>query len=290
MTDSTTEKIGVIRRTWKIWLTAAGFAVLLIANGYVFWQIREVRSEFQRELYGVREAIAEEMETLRETTAQQSGKTEQDLSMLREALEMARSQAANSVGQARVEARKRADAIASRLAEQQRQVAGELSAVREGAADTTNRLDSVFGDVGHVRSEVSLTRSELEKTVADLNRVTGDLGVMSGLIATNSEELAALKALGERDYFEFELTKSKQPQRVGDVTIRLKKADQKRGRYTLEVVADDLLIEKKDKTLYEPVQFYVAGARQPYELVVNHVRKDRVAGYLATPRMLRSGL
>ena len=40
---------------------------------------------------------------------------------------------------------------------------------------------------------------------------TGDMGVMSGLIATNSKELEALRRLGDRDYFEFVLPKSSAP-------------------------------------------------------------------------------
>jgi len=36
--------------------------------------------------------------------------------------------------------------------------------------------------------------------------------VQSGLIATNAQELQALRRLGERNYFEFKLGKSKVPQ------------------------------------------------------------------------------
>ena len=60
--------------------------------------------------------------------------------------------------------------------------------------------------------------------------------------------------------------------------------DAKRSRYTLEVLADDKRVEKKDKTINEPVQVYVAGNRQPYEIVINQVKKDQIVGYLATPK------
>ena len=114
--------------------------------------------------------------------------------------------------------------------------------------------------------------------------VTGDLGVQSGYIATNGKELSALKRLGERNYFEFNLAKAKTPQKVGDITLLLKKTDQKKNKYTVEISADDKKTEKKDKNVNEPVQFYVAKARQPYELVVNEVGKDLIKGYLATPK------
>jgi len=143
----------------------------------------------------------------------------------------------------------------------------------------------VNGEVSNVKTQVASTRSELEKTIGDLKKVTGDLGVQSGYIATNGKELAALKRLGERNYFEFNLAKAKTPQKVGDITLLLKKTDPKKNKYTLEVFADDKMTEKKDKNINEPIQFYVAKAgRQPYELVINEVKKDVVKGYLATPK------
>jgi hypothetical protein len=115
--------------------------------------------------------------------------------------------------------------------------------------------------------------------------VKGDLGVQSGLIATNAKEVDALRQLGERNYFEFDLGKTKQPQRIGPVSIRLRGANEKRNRFTIELWADDKRIEKKDKTLLEPVQFYVQGSRMPYELVVNQLTKDHIVGYISTPKV-----
>jgi hypothetical protein len=74
------------------------------------------------------------------------------------------------------------------------------------------------------------------------------------------------------------------PQRVGDITLKLKSVDPKKNRYTVEVMADDKLTEKRDKNVNEPVQFYTTKARQPYELVVNQVQKDLIVGYLSTPK------
>ena len=139
-----------------------------------------------------------------------------------------------------------------------------------------------------LRTEAAATKSELEKTIADLKSTRGDLGVQSGLIATNSKELSALKALGERNYTEFKLAKEKTAQRVGDVQIRLKSVDQKKNRYTIELIADDKLVEKKDKTINEPVQFLLSRATQPYELVVNEVKKDLIVGYVSAPKVQQS--
>ena len=67
--------------------------------------------------------------------------------------------------------------------------------------------------------------------------------------------------------------------------LSLKKADTKHNRYTIEVVADDKGVEKKDKTVNEPVQFYTSKSRQPAEIVVNEVRKNTIVGYLAEPKV-----
>jgi len=94
----------------------------------------------------------------------------------------------------------------------------------------------------------------------------------------------ALKRLGERTYTEFKLGKTKAPQRVGDITLMLRKTDPKKNKYTVDVMADDKLTEKKDKNINEPIQFYSSKARQPYEIVVNQVQKDLIVGYLSTPK------
>jgi len=135
-----------------------------------------------------------------------------------------------------------------------------------------------------VRTEVASTQGQLERTIADLRRTTGDMGVMSGLIATNAKEVDALKQLGDRTYTEFTLYKRKEPIKLADITILLKNANVKANRYTLELQADDRKFEKKDKAANEPVQFYVGRNRQPHELVINQVGKDRIVGYLATPK------
>jgi hypothetical protein len=139
--------------------------------------------------------------------------------------------------------------------------------------------------VAATKTDVATTKSELANTVADLKRVRGDMGVLSDRIATNGTELAALRTLGERNYFEFNITKAKTPQKVAGVELWLKKTDPKRSRFTIQVLADDKTVEKRDRTINEPVQFYVSKFHQPYEIVVNEITKDHIVGYLATPKV-----
>jgi hypothetical protein len=125
----------------------------------------------------------------------------------------------------------------------------------------------------------------LQKTIDSLKSAQGDLGVQSGLIATNANELAALKLRGERSYVDIKLGREKKPQKFADITLLLKSTDPKKNRYTVQVMADDKLTEKKDKNVNEPVQFYTAkGGHIPYELVINQVNKNEIVGYLSIPK------
>lgn len=151
--------------------------------------------------------------------------------------------------------------------------------------DTTTKFGEMATDLSGTKSDVASTKADLEATKGKLTSTIGDLNVQSGLIARNENEVQELKRLGERDIFEFTLNKSsKGPQHVGPIQLALRKVDQKKYKFTMSVVADDKSIEKKDKTVGEPVQFYVHGVRAPYEIVVFEVGKDSAKGYLSTPK------
>lgn len=268
-------------------LVAGAIIALVAANIYLYVQIDHVRTDIAK----MHDSIMTEVSNLKDASSVTTASQQRHLDTLKEDLETARTQARTLSSQAKIEATARAEQLAKQLAAEQakaqQQIAGlsgEVTGVKQ-AADTANaKIADVSTDVGNVRTDVASTKQTLEKTIADLKSVRGDLGVQSGLIATNGTELNALKRLGERNYFEFKLGKTKTPQRVGDITLQLKKVDPKRNRYTVNVMADDKLTEKKDKNINEPVQFYTSKAKQPYELVVNQVQKDMIVGYLSTPK------
>ena len=110
--------------------------------------------------------------------------------------------------------------------------------------------------------------------------------VLSDQIAKNSTELSALRAKGERDFFEFDIAKGKKGvmQRVGDIRLELREADVKKQKYNIVIQVDDKSLEKKDKLVNEPQQFLVGRDGLRYEIVVNKVEKDRIRGYLSTPK------
>jgi hypothetical protein len=156
-------------------------------------------------------------------------------------------------------------------------------------ADATTKIGQVSTQINGTQNDLNATKADLAATKQSLTRTVGDLGVQSGLIATNQKELDELKHMGDRDIYDFTLTKTKKPQRVGPIQVKLTKIDTKHFRYTLDVIADDKNIPKSDKTVDEPVQFFVKGARTPYEIVVFDLSKNQAKGYLSTPKSSGAG-
>lgn len=180
----------------------------------------------------------------------------------------------------------RARGLAQSIKKQQQQSDQDLrQQIGQVQQDTSTKFGEVATELSGTKSDVAATKADLEATKGKLQSTIGDLGVQSGLIARNHEEVDDLRRLGERDIFEFNLSRSsKGPQRVGPIQIQLRKVDTRHYRFTLNVIADDKTIEKKDKTVGEPVQFYVRGARAPYEIVVFDINKSQAKGYLSTPK------
>jgi chromosome segregation ATPase len=269
----------------KIWVLFGLVIALVGANVYLYTQLNGTKADLNK----TRDALISEIDKVREASSLSAQSHRRNVESLKDQLEAAKRQASMAAGQARVDAIKKSEELTAQLAkEQQKQgqaLKADISKVEESATTANSKIGEVSTEVGTVKTDVASTKTELEKTIANLKRATGDISSQGSLIATNAQELSALKALGERNYVEFRLNKSKEMQKVGDVSVQLKKADMKKNRYTIELLVDDKRVEKKDKTINEPVQFLTSKARQPYEIVVNEVKKDQIAGYLATPKV-----
>jgi hypothetical protein len=135
------------------------------------------------------------------------------------------------------------------------------------------------------QKQLASTREDLDKTREDLqNKLSSTRDELSGSIARNHDELVALAKRGERNYYEFQLTKSKQFQRVGPVSLSLRKANVKHKSYDLALVVDDNPLNKKNINLYEPVWISLSDRPEPLQLVVNQVSQNQVRGYLSEPK------
>jgi chromosome segregation ATPase len=266
-------------------LALAGDGLLLVRSNHLQEEMSQSQQDTQAQLAKINDATTSLLQ--------------QRLQAINDQIKSANDAANSALSKARTETRKQSTELAKRLDDQQKQVSDQLTQLQDETttasakiSEVSTNVDGVKTDVSGVKTDVSTvktdlatTQSELDKTGADLKRAMGDMGVMSGLIATNSKDLDALRQLGERNYFEFHLSKANLTQKVGDVTLTLKKTDPKRSRYTLQILADDKKVEKRDKTVNEPVQLYVSDNRQPDEIVVNKINKDEIVGYLATPKV-----
>jgi len=262
----------------------AGLALL----GGATWYQNSQTQDLQKQLA----ASQQEASTLRTQIGDARANANTGLQALKESLEQQLQAARADVNKARVVAVRHADTLAKKQLAENQQLAEELGKVKESTSETATKVEGISTAVGSTRTDLDATKTELAgaKTEiadarTDLQRVRGDMGVMSGLVATNSKDIQYLRELGDRNIFEFNIAKSAGMQKVGDIQLAVRKTDPKHNRYTVEVLADDRLVQKRDKNTNEPVQFYTSKARQVYEVVVNRVDKDRIVGYLATPRL-----
>jgi hypothetical protein len=172
------------------------------------------------------------------------------------------------------EIRQNQRAFERRMQDQQNQAADQV----------TFEVANVRTELNGAKKEIAATRTDLESTKVKLDRAIGDLTGQSSLIARTREDLEELKHRGDRNYYEFSLNKGERPTQLSTVGLQLKKADAKKNKFTLNVIADDRVIEKKDRGAAEPLQFYTGRNRQLYEVVIFTVEKNRVTGYLSTPK------
>ena len=172
---------------------------------------------------------------------------------------------------------------AKEQATESRLVADE-STNKEQFGVVNTAVNGVKGDLTKVGADVTDTKNDLATTKTKLEQAIGDINKHSELIATSHDELEVLKHKGDRDYFEFTLKKDKDPTRLSIISLQLKKTDAKKNKFTLYVLSEDKKIEKKDRTINEPLQFYSGRDRSLFEVVVNTVSKDTITGYLSTPK------
>ncbi len=260
------------------WLAGVAIVALLAALGALVWALtlQNHLTSAERNLNAATQqntALAEKIDDTNERLRAQGEALGQSVGLTQKQLEERATEL--TAGQKQVQ--RSALAATARVQRETKANEQQIGAVQSD-------VSTVKTDVGGVKTDVASTQADLAATKSQLTRVVGDQGVMSGLIATNHDELEELKRRGDRSYYEFTLHKGGESQVVGTVKLSLKKVDVKRSKYTLFVNADDKNIEKKDKNLDEPVQFYSGKSPALFEIVVNNIAKNQVTGYMSTPK------
>jgi chromosome segregation ATPase len=263
---------------WKTPVLIGVIALLAAANIFLYVQLDRMKTDNRNEFAKLSADLNGTIEKLRIDSSAEVQRSRRNVEDLERRLAAQRRAADAAVGQAKVDAQQKVQQLQDRVAQEQAAQQAAITQVKQTADTATQQISTVSTDLGN-------TKTQLEQTVANLKRATGELDNHASLIATNGKELQALRDLGERNYTEFNISKSKQASRVADVMVTLKKADPKRNRFTITITADDKTVEKKDRSINEPIQFYTSKAHQPDEIVVNSVTKDKISGYLATPKV-----
>ena len=156
----------------------------------------------------------------------------------------------------------------------------QMAAVESSLATkaSADELKAVSGDVSGVKTDLDATKQNIQMA-------RGELGT---LIARNHEEIEQLRRLGQRDYYEFTIDRKGGRQKVGILMVELRNTNTKRNQFTIALYVDDMRLEKKNRSINEPIYFYTRGSRSALELVVNQVGKNRIVGYLSVPKVQQS--
>lgn len=208
---------------------------------------------------------------------------EDKLHLTRQTMDASIEALGNKVGMTQEELASKTSELRAQQERAAARLAAEQQATNRQVAGVSSEVSGVKTELGGAKTDIASTRTDLEATKAQLASAIGDLNVHSGLIAKNHDELEYLKHKGDRNYFEFTL-KKKERKPISTISLELKKSDPKKSRFTLTVYADDHTIEKKDRTLGEPLQLITGKDKQLYEIVIFTVGKEDISGYLATPK------
>lgn len=264
----------------------AGFVMFLVAilmgNFYLYSKIK--RSEV--DAYTLQQRLEEKLGRLEKNSSYHLGNAQQEIQQLRSDLGEARVEAAKK---AKAEARRYTSRLSKNVASHQRTnqeaLMGEIRGVQEMAAATGAKVEAVEGEITSVKKEMAEAQSQIDSTDSVLKLTKDELQLMSEWVSSNSSEIGQLRDFNERTYLTFRLPKSGKMYKIGGVLMRLRKTEPKRHRFSIELLADDRKMVKKDHYVNEPLQFYVGDSKRPYEIVMTSVRKEEVMGFLATPKI-----
>lgn len=264
------------------WVTPVAVlaAVLAIIGLGVGWKglsyAHDTQQSMSADLQTIKTSYAKDMDSVQQRLTQAEGTNTElqgDLGVVTKKLQITQGQLKKAREEATAEANQVRDEASKNLADMNAQVSTQLA-----TKATNDQVTAVDGEVGVVRTDLNTTRN-------DLNMARSELGT---LIAKNHDDIETLRRLGERDYTEFTIDTKNKPQKVGDITIALRSTDAKKNQCNLSIAVDDKTTEKRNRTINEPIFFYAHGARQPMEVVINQVDKNKVSGYLSVPKVMET--
>ena len=176
------------------------------------------------------------------------------------------------------------DMVAAQQAAEQAAAQQKTQAAPGGKRGPDKRYKQLQAQLEDQEKQLKETQDLVAKNRTDLETsLTSTKDELNGSIAKTHDELVVLEKRGERNYFEFDLQKSRQFQRFGPITLSLRRNDAKHMNYDLMMVVDDKQLGKKRVNLYEPIWIHSESGGQPVQIVVNKIGKNTVHGYISAP-------
>lgn len=222
-------------------------------------QIQQSNDQLTSKLSSLEDANAQQLDALRselDTTSKKVGKSDgKDLARARVL-----------VAKLQRETQAENDALKQEIAKNNDQVGQQMAAVSQDVASTKTDLGSTKQTVSTLQNDLGMARSE-----------------MGTLIARNHDDVETLRKLGQRNYYEFTLTKN-QEQTVASIGLVLKKTNVKHHRFNLNLLTNDMAIPKDNRTIDEPIFFAAGSSKEFDELVVDKVAQNTITGYISTPK------
>jgi chromosome segregation ATPase len=255
------------------WLSLA-LAVPVVISGWALWSSASASRATQE----AQQAAAAQSKALGSTVDQLQQRllvSEQERRQAETQLAQVSNQINKTQGQLGV-TRKHSKQFEEQYSKQLNDVENNVSGVKQELATKANG-----SDVDAMGNDVKGVRTDLDATKQNLQFARSEMGT---LIARNHEEIDQLRRLGLRDYYEFTLEGKGSQKKVGAITVELRNTNTKKHSFTVDLLVDDMKLQKKNRSINEPLFFYTAGGRQSLELVVNQVGKNKVSGYLSVPK------
>jgi hypothetical protein len=234
--------------------------------------------------YGYRQQMLADHLTAQQTVADATiSQMQGQLSAVTSKLnDMTAAQQAQAQAQAQAEAAKQSD---------KQTAAGVAHTGARRPAPTDKRYKQLQAQLADQQKQLKDTQDLVAKNRTDLEgNISSTRDELNGSIARTHEELVVLQKRGERSYTEFDLMKAKQFQRIGPLTLSLRKADTKHKNYDIEMIVDDNQLTKKKVNLYEPIWIHTENESQPVQIVVMRIEKNLVHGYVSAPKYKPSEL
>lgn len=216
------------------------------------------------------------------TINQMQGQLSAVTSKLNDMTAAQQAQQAQAQAQAQAEAAKQSD---------KKSAAGVAHTGARRPTTTDKRYKQLQAQLADQQKQLKDTQDLVAKNRTDLEgNISSTRDELNGSIARTHEELVVLQKRGERSYTEFDLMKAKQFQRIGPLTLSLRKADLKHKNYDIEMIVDDNQLTKKKVNLYEPIWIHTENESQPVQIVVMRIEKNLIHGYVSAPKYRPSEL